>query len=238
MIRRRPVSLSAVAVAAVGALAAEASELSYTYVDFQAYSNKSNQFGEQVPVPGQTVRVRTADGDGIAIGGAASIGERFYIGGRFQTAIVDVGAVITNPFGVTAAEDNFDLIQSRLAFGYYKELRENLDLVAELSLESTEYDFGSFAGERFDMKDEDVGVRVGFRWNPRTPLEVSGHVHHSPVGKADLTKRVFESDTSVGVGVMWYFFQDLGIGLDYASGEIDSVAFSMRFSFGDLSLRR
>jgi hypothetical protein len=230
--------LLAAAVAALVPVAAGASELSYTYVDFQAQANESDLSGEQVPVPGQTVRVRTDNGDGISIGGAASIGERFYIGGRFQTAIVDVDAVITNQFGVITAEDNFDLIQSRLAFGYYRELRENFDLTAELTFDSTEYDFGSFAGERFDMKDEGVGASVGFRWNPRPPLEVSGHVHHSPVGKADLTRKELESDTSIGLGVMWYFFQDLGIGLDYATGEIDSVAFSMRFSFGDLSLRR
>jgi hypothetical protein len=226
------------AAAAVFAPIAGASELSYTYVDFQATSNKTDQAGAQVPVPGQTVSVRTEDGDGISIGGAASIGERFYVGGRFQTAIIDVDGVITNPFGVTTARDNFDLIQSRLAFGYYRELRENLDLTVEGSLESTEYDFGSFAGESFDVRDEGVGMRVGFRWNPRQPLEVAGHVHHSPVGKANLTAGEFDSDTSIGVGVMWYFFQDLGIGLDYASGEVDSVAFSMRFSFGDLSLRR
>ncbi len=85
------------------------------------------------------------------------------------------------------------------------------------------------------MRDEGVGGRVGFRWNPRTPFELSGYAHYSPVGKADLTLGVFEPDTSVGVGVMWYFFEDLGIGLDYVSGELDSVAFSMRFSFGDLS---
>ena len=96
----------------------------------------------------------------------------------------------------------------------------------------------SFAGENFDMKDEGVGGRVGFRWNPRTPIEISSYAQYSPVGKADLTARTFEPDTSAGVGVMWYFFEDLGIGLDYVSGELDSVAFSMRFSFGDLTMQR
>jgi hypothetical protein len=236
--RRHTLALLAAAAAAVSSLAAHASELSYTYVDFQTFSNESALSGVQVPVPGQTVAVRTDDGDGISIGGSVSIAQRFYVGGRFQTSIVDVDAVVTNPFGITTAADNFDLIQSRLAFGYYRELRENFDLTVDIGLESMEYDFGSFAGENFDTRDEGLGVRVGFRWNPRTPLEVSGYAHHSPIGKADLTTGNFDSDTSIGVGAMWYFFRDLGIGLDYTSGEIDSVAFSMRFSFGDLALRR
>ena len=225
-------------LAAAGPFAAQASELSYTYVDFQAYSTDTAQTGQQVPVPGQTVRVQTENGDGIAIGGAVALGQRFYFTGQFRTSIIDVSAVVTNPFGVTTATDNFDLIESRLAFGYYRELAENFDLTIDASLDSIEYDFGSFAGERFDMQDDGVGVRVGFRWNPHPPLEISGFAHYSPIGDANLTLREFEADTAMGLGVMWYFFEDLGIGVDYASGEHDSLAFSMRFSFGDLSLRR
>jgi hypothetical protein len=94
------------------------------------------------------------------------------------------------------------------------------------------------AGESFDMRDEGVGARVGFRWNPRLPLEVSGYAHYSAVGEANLTTSVFEPDTTMGVGVMWYFFRDLGIGVDYSNAQEGSVAFSMRFSFGDLGLQR
>ena len=239
MIRRPHVlALFAIASGVAGSPAGHASELTYTYVDFQAVGTSGGQTGQKVPVPGQTVAAETEDGDGISIGGSVAIGQRFFFGGRFQTSVIDVNAVVTNPFGVTTAQDNFDLIQSRLAFGYYREMRENFDLTAELSLDSVEYDFGSFAGESFDMRDEGVGVRLGFRWNPRVPLEVSGYAHYSPVGKADLTTGEFDSDTNIGAGVMWYFFRDLGIGVDYATGETDSVAFSMRFSFGDLGLQR
>lgn len=219
-------------------LSAHASELSYTYVDFQAFSNETDLSGQQVPVPGQTVTVQSADGDGISIGGSVSIGERFYFGGRFQTSIVDVGAVVVNPFVIATADDNFDLIQSRLAFGYYRELAENFDLTFELSLDSTELDFGSFAGENFDMRDEGAGARIGFRWNPRTPLEIYGYAHHSPVANPNIETGKFESDTNLGLGMMWYFFGDLGVGVDYISGEFEQVSFSMRFSFGDLALRR
>ena len=236
--RRSLFATAAVTVCTAAPLAANASDLSYTFIDFQAFSTDTAQTGEQVPVPGQTVQVSTENGDGIAIGGAASIARRFYFGGRFQTSIIDVNAVVTNPFGVTTATDTFDLIQSRLAFGYYRELAANFDLTVDLSLDSMEYDFGSFAGENFDAQDDGLGARIGFRWNPRTPLEVYGFAHHSPVGKVDLKAGTFESDTTAGLGLMWYFFGDLGIGIDYASGEHESVAFSMRFSFGDLDLQR
>jgi hypothetical protein len=182
--------------------------------------------------------VQTEDGDGIGIAGAVAIGQRFYAGGRFQTAIVDIAGVVENPLGVTRVEDNFDVVESRLTFGYYKELGDNLDFIAELSVDSMEFDFGSFAGENFDLQDEGVGGRVGFRWNPHTPLEISGYAHYSPVGKANFATRELEAATSVGLGAMWYFFEDLGIGLEYVSGELDSVAFSMRFSFGDLTMQR
>ena len=188
MIRRAHVlALLAIASGVAGSPAGHASELTYTYVDFQAVATSGGQTGQKVPVPGQTVAAETEDGDGISIGGSVAIGQRFFAGGRFQTSVIDVNAVVTNPFGVTTAQDNFDLIQSRLAFGYYREMKENFDLTAELSLDSVEYDFGSFAGESFDMRDEGVGIRLGFRWNPRVPLEVSGYAHYSPVGKADLT---------------------------------------------------
>jgi hypothetical protein len=236
--RRRLIAMLGTTAAAAGSLSAHASELSYTYVDFQAFSNKTELTGLQVPVPGQTVTVDTADGDGISIGGQVSLGQRFYLGGRFQTSIVDVGAVVVNPFVVAQAEDNFDLVQSRLAFGYYRELAENFDLMFEVGLDSTELDFGSFAGENFDMKDDGAGARVGFRWNPRIPLEIYGYAHHSAVAIPDIETGEFEADTNVGLGMMWYFFGDLGVGVDYSSGEFEQVSFSMRFSFGDLALRR
>ena len=238
MIRRGHGLALLAAVSGATTLAAQPSDLSYTYVDFQAVSNSGGEAGEQVPVPGQTVRVLTEEGDGVSIGGSVAIGQRFYVRGRFETSVIDVNAVVTNPFGVSTAADNFDLIRSRLAFGYYREIQETFDLMVELSLDSTEYDFGSFAGESFDMSDDGAGVLVGFRWNPRPPLEVSGYAHHSAVGQADLTTGLFEADTTVGVGVMWYFFRDLGIGLDYSDAQEGSVAFSMRFSFGDLGLQR
>jgi hypothetical protein len=219
------------------AQSAAASDLSYTFIDFQAISNSTDATGSQSPVPTQLVEVNTEDGDGISIGGSIAIGEHFFFDGGYLTSIVDVTGVISNPFVSTEVTDNFDLVQSRFGFGYQRELRPNLDLVASLSYDSIEFDFGSFAGENFDMQEDGAGVRIGFRYNPRPDFEVYGHAHFSSVGKADLTLGEFDADTRVRFGLLWYFFEDLGLGFDYETGEVDTFSISMRFSFGDLRVR-
>jgi hypothetical protein len=66
MIRRPHVlALFAVASGLAGSPAGHASELTYTYVDFQAVGTSGGQTGQKVPVPGQTVAAETQDGDGI-----------------------------------------------------------------------------------------------------------------------------------------------------------------------------
>jgi hypothetical protein len=205
-------------------------------VDFQAISTDTIETGALVPVPGQTVTVTTENGDGISIGGSLAIGNRFYFGGAFQSSIIDVAAVIRNPLGTTTATDTFDLIHDHIGFGYKVEAAENLDFVFEVSSDSTEYDFGSFAGENFDVKDKGVGAGVGFRWNPSPRFELFANAHYSEVGKVTLSTRQFDSDTSTRVGMMWYFFEDLGMGVDYLAAQVDTVSISMRFGFGDLRL--
>ena len=233
-----PRSAAALLLLALPGAPSLASELSYTFIDFQAITNKLDLAGTQTPVPAQTVAILADEGDGISIGGSVSIGQRFFLAGRFQTSIVDVSGVITNPLGTTAVSDNFDLIQSRIAFGYQKELSENFDIVFELSYDSSEYDFGSFAGENFDMRTTGTGASAGFRWNPRIPFELYGSAHLNPVGKGDLQALEFDSETRMRLGMVWYFLEDLGVGLDYEAGDVDTVSLSMRFSFGDLRLQR
>jgi hypothetical protein len=182
----------------------------------------------------QTVTVDTDDGEGIAVGGSIRIGEAFYVVGSYQSAIIDVSGVVENPLGTTAVADNFDYVVTGLGFGYMKELKPTLDLNAELLYDAADYDFGSFAGEDFDTHDGGVGAKAGVRWNPIEPLEVAGFVHWSPVGKPDLSTQTLDSDVLIGVGVNWYFIQDLGLGVNYEVGEVDTLTVSMRFSFGRL----
>lgn len=219
---------------ALCAAPAGASELPYTFLDFRYVANNIDATAEQTPVPTQTITINAEDGDGIAVGGSVGIGERFYVAGSYQSAIIDITGEVANLLGMTSVDDNFDFVMSTVSFGYQKELKPTLDLNAELTFDAADYDFGSFAGENFDTADSGVGAKAGVRWNPAEQLELSGFVHWSPVGKPDLTTQTLEADTLIGVGVSWYFIEDLGVGVNYESGTVDTLTVSMRFSFGRL----
>lgn len=213
---------------------AHASELSYTFIDFLAINTSVDATGAQTPVPGQTVQVDAGGGNGIAVAGGLDLPGRFYAAGRFTTSVVDVDGVVTSPLAVAEVSGEFDLLTSTLALGYVYELGPALDLVAELSYDATEYDFGSFAGEELDLDDSGLGARVGVRWNPAPAFELFTSVKHSPVAEPMLDQRTLESETRLQLGARWYLFEDLGIGLEYESGSASAVTLSMRFSFGSL----
>ena len=77
------------AVGSVGALVAafscgaQASDLSYTFIDFQGIATSVDATGAQTPVPGQTVQVDAGDGNGIAVEGGLALPGRFYAVGIF-----------------------------------------------------------------------------------------------------------------------------------------------------------
>jgi hypothetical protein len=190
--------------------------------------------GVQTPVPGQSVTINAFDGDGIAVGGSLAVGQRFYAGGSYKSSIVDVTGVISNPFVTLNVADTFDLVQTNLFFGYIQPIGDELDIVAELSYDTANYDFGSFAGENFDIDDSGAGARIGLRWNPVLPVELYLFGRYSPVAKAVLSERTYEDGTSVSTGVRWYFWENLAAGIEYDSGDVDTTTISMRFSFGNL----
>ena len=208
-----------------------ASDLSYTFLDFQYVLNTVETSGTQTePGINQTVTVNTSEGNGIAVAGSVRIGNRFYVGGFFHSSIIDVDAIIENLIiGSQTAEDEFDYIRTNINFGYIWEIGDNLDLTAELTYDTAEFDFGSFAGENFDSSNAGAGAKIGARWNPTRRLELSAFVHESPVGIANLSELTFESDTLVGVGVRWYVLEELGLSVDYETGEFDTITVSMRF---------
>lgn len=213
---------------------AAASELSYTYIDFRVLGNSTDASGIATPVAGQDVAIETGDGDGISVAGSLALPARFYLTGAFNSSIVDVDATITSPLTVANVQDEVDLITSSFGFGYQYELAPNFDLIGELTYDTGEFDFGSLAGEDFDTEGSGAAARVGFRWNPSEPFELYATAGTSPVGKVDLNARQFDSATIVNAGLRWYFFQDLGLGVDYQSGDLSALTLSMRFSFGSV----
>lgn len=223
-----------VAIGAALPFPGRASELSYTFLDFLYADQTVDASGNQQPVPGQNVFVDSDKGDGIAIAGSLGMGDRFFLGGSYVSAIVDVTGTVTSPLAQVTVNDNYDLTSSQLSLGYLQPVGDNFDFVFEVMYETMQYDFGSFAGENFDVDDSGVGGRVGFRWNPARAIELYAFSRFSPVGEVSLDRLEFESDVIHRAGLVWYFFEDLGFGLDYESGQVESFSISMRFSFGNL----
>lgn len=213
---------------------ASATDLAYTFLDFAALDTSIKAEGTKTPVPGQTVSIDTIDGHGIAVAGSLVVHKGFYLGGFYKSSVVDLVGVVQSPLTTVNVKDTFDLVESSFSFGYLHAIGDKLDLVAELLYDTSTYDFGSFAGENFDLDDSGVGGLIGFRWNPRREVEVFLTGRYSPVAKPLLTEGRYESGTSVSAGLRWYFFENLGVGIEYESGEVDQTTLSMRFSFGNL----
>jgi hypothetical protein len=210
------------------------SELSYTYLDIGAAAVETSLEGVRMPVPGQTVSAELSDGDGLTVGGSLAIGRRFYIAAANETAVIGVDAFVASPLATAFLGGNVDRVTAHAAVGYVQPIGLDFDVVFELAYDTIEYDFGSFAGESFDVDDGGAGFGLGFRWNPQTTVELFAMAYGSEVGEIDLTSGTFDSGTRAVAGVRWYFFEDLGLGFDYRSGDADSVNVSLRFGFGDL----
>jgi hypothetical protein len=211
-----------------------ASDLSYTFMDVQVLDTRMDLTAVQFPVPEQSVTVTTRGGDGVAVAGSVALRERFYLAGSFSSSIIDVDALVESPLASAEATGRFDLVFSNLGFGYQRELARTFDIFAEINYHRADYDFGSFAGEDFSTRGSGAGGRLGFRWNPVRAFELFGAARHSPVAKPDLSTGQLSAGTDFSAGMRWYFFEDLGVGLDYQSGDVEAVTLSLRFSFGNL----
>lgn len=225
---------AAAVLAALLAAPLSAQDLGYSYVDIGAVVPAPDVAGTQAPVPGQTVTARSGEGEGLLVGGSLGIGERFFAAGSFSSAVVDVDATIASPLTTVTVADNYDLVRTRVGFGYVRELAGNLDLVAALSYETVDYDFGSFAGENFDVDHAGAGLELGARWSPRPRLELFAFGRISSVGEADLATGTADRGAELEAGVRWTFFEDLGLAVAYANGDVEALNLSMRFGFGDL----
>jgi len=131
-------------------------------------------------------------------------------------------------------DDTYDFTSSRLSFGYVMPIDDNLDVIFDVSYDALYVDFGSLAGENFDLDDDGYGSSVGIRWNPVPVAEVFASVRASSIGEVVLEQLRFDSDISARAGVRWYCFEGLGLGVDYEAAQTDTVSFSVRFSFGNL----
>jgi opacity protein-like surface antigen len=214
--------------------AVSAADLSYTFIDFRVIGSNFDGAGEQRPIPEQSVRTKADGGSGISVAGSLALPAGLYATGLYDSSVLDVTTTITSPLAVADIGDQFDLTASRFGLGYRHALGPKLDVIAELTYDTAELDFGSLAGEDFDTKGSGGAFRAGFRWAPSESFEIYATGGRSPVGRVSLDDRRLEAGPVVNAGMRWYFFQDLGVGLDYQSGDLSALTLSMRIGFGDL----
>ena len=94
-------------------------------------------------------------------------------------------------------------------------------MYVELSADSLDLDFGSFALENFDADEQDIGGAIGVRTMLSDDFELRAYGRYSAVGDVDLNTLMFDTDTLYGAGFGWQIVRGLSIVGDYEAGFIN-----------------
>jgi len=181
----------------------------------------------------QTVDVDASSGNGIKF--KATIGTWHNLFGfiDFTSTDIDVDVVVTNAGGEFPASDEFDYTTYRSGIGVKWSMTHSTDIYGAVSYDSTDFDFGSFAGENFDSGETDIGAEVGVRSMLGDNLEIRLTGRYTNVGAVDLTTGVLDSDTLFGVGFGYELVRGLSITGDYESGEFSSWNLGFRLDLSE-----
>ncbi len=186
------------------------------------------------PITNQSVALSTSDGTGVQFRGSLGTLAGFYAFIDYSTSDPNVDALVTNPQGDEfSASDVFDLAQVRGGGGYVFSLFEKTDIVAEVSYDVFTMDFGSFAGEDFDLDDAGLGAKLGIRSIFADDFELRASARYTSVGDPDLNERVVEADVLFGVGAGWTLIRGLTLSVDAEFGEVRSVSLGFRLDLDE-----
>jgi hypothetical protein len=151
----------------------------------------------------------------------------------FTSTDIDVDVLVTNSGGEFPASDEFDYTTYRSGVGVKWSITHSTDIYGAVSYDSTDFDFGSFAGENFDTGDKDIGAQFGVRSMLGDDLEIRLHGRYTNIGAVDLTTGVLDSDTLFGVGFGYELVRGLSIIGDYESGEFSSWNLGFRLDLSE-----
>jgi len=184
-------------------------------------------------VIGQTVDVSAKDGNGIKFRGSVGTWKNWFAFVDFNSSDITVDALVTNSQGSVPAQDEFDFTTVSGGVGLRWPLTLKTDIYGAVSYDSTDLDFGSFAGENFDVGDKDVGARIGIRSMFRDELELRANVRYSGVGDVDLNTGVTDADTLFGIGIGYELIRGLSITADFESGQFSSWNIGFRLDLDE-----
>jgi hypothetical protein len=153
----------------------------------------------------------------------------------YNSTDIDLTGTVSNSNTgfVEEVEDEFDYTAIRGGIGLRIPLRYDTDIFGELTYDSLDFDFGSFAGEDFDMGRKEMGGTLGIRTMFGDHVQAYLHGRYTAVGDADLTTGIFDTDTLVGVGIAWEVIQGLSLVGDYESGEFSSFSIGFRLDLSE-----
>ena len=211
-----------------GAGPAAAQDIGYSWLDMSFMAQDIDRSGVQVPIVGQSVEVAASDGSGIRFRGSVGTWKNLYLFVDYGSTDIDVDVVITNDQGIFLDSDEFDFTSIRGGLGWKYSVFNKTDLFAEVSYDSTDFDFGSFAGENFDADEQDIGGALGFRtlFGDDFQLKVQGR--YSNVADVDLNTLEFDTDTLFSIGFAWKVIRGLSIVGEYESGEFSRYSLGFR----------
>jgi hypothetical protein len=212
---------------------ATAQEVRYSWLDMSVLAQDFDRTGVQVPIPGQSVEVIAGDGSGVRFRGSLGTWKNMYLLVSYGSTDNDVDAIITNDQGEFETNDEYDFTAIRSGIGVKWSIRQQTDLFAEVTYDSTDLDFGSFAGENFDTDAQDIGGALGLRtmFGDHFELMIAGR--YTQVGDVDLNTLEFADDTLFSVGFAWEVIRGFSIVGDYESGEFTNYALGFRLDLSE-----
>lgn len=218
-----------------GGHVASAQELRYSWLDMSFMSQDVSRSGSLSPLPGQVVDISTTDGSGVRFRGSVGTWKNFYLMVDYSSTDIDLTGTVSNSNTgfVEDVEDEFDFTAIRGGIGLRFPLRYDTDIFGELTYDSLDFDFGSFAGENFDMARKEVGGALGVRTMFGDHVQAYLHARYTAVGDADLTTGIFDTDTLVGVGVAWELIKGFSLVGDYESGEFSNWSIGFRLDLSE-----
>jgi len=216
-----------------GAGPAAAQDIRYSWLDMSFMGQDIDRSGVQVPIPGQSVEVAASDGSGIRFRGSVGTWKNLYLFVNYASTDNDVDVVITNSQGVFEDSDEYDFTAIRGGLGWKYSIFNKTDIFAEVSYDSTDFDFGSFAGENFDADAQEIGGALGFRTLFGDHFEVKVQGRYTKVGDIDLNTLEFDDDTLYSIGFAWNLLRGFSIVGDFESGEFSSYALGFRLDLDE-----
>lgn len=218
----------------MGSSAVFAQDVRWSWFEISFVEQDIDQQGTMTDfVLNQTVDVDTSSGNGIKFRASIGTWHNFFAFVDFASTDIDVDVVVTNAGGEFPAADEFDYTTFRSGIGLKWSMTHSTDIYGAVSFDSTDFDFGSFAGENFDSGEKGAGAELGLRSMFGDELELRLRARYTEVGTVDLSTGVLDSDTLFGIGFGYELVRGLSIIGDFESGEFSSWNLGFRLDLSE-----